>query len=165
MSKKRQPMDPAVIHSVGSHILSAQLAGHRDPASIDQGHLDHLADMSVRAAVALTDAVPRAQKRMDDEDKAAVEAEEMEKAEAEDRRRGDEAAAKEGKIGPTQARAEAAAAVDMAAGAARPTAPNARVDSAVADASGVAQTQGAQANATTADAAEAAKTPVATAKP
>lgn len=62
---------------VGAHILAAQLAGQRDPSTIDAGHLDALSDMSVRAALALDAAIPRAEERL------VAEAEAAEAAEAE----------------------------------------------------------------------------------
>lgn len=69
---------------VGGHVLAMQLAGMRDPSARDDAHLDRLADLSVRAALALEAAIPRAEERLAAEAKAAEEAkiaaEEAEKA-------------------------------------------------------------------------------------
>lgn len=70
MSTKTSVNRDLVLH-VGGQILAAQLAGQRDPAAIDAGHLDTLADMSVRAALALDAAIPRAEERLAAEAKAA----------------------------------------------------------------------------------------------
>lgn len=66
------------VRMLGGHILGLQLAAMRDPGDVPDHHLDHLADASVRAALAIEAAIPRAEERLAAEanaadDKAAAE--------------------------------------------------------------------------------------------
>ena len=75
MSKTKRPhIDHQVCIGVGAQVLAARLAQLPDPTTVDDAHLDTLADLSVRAALALTAAVPRAEERLAAE-AAAAEAE------------------------------------------------------------------------------------------
>ena len=65
------PIDRNAVLHVGGQILSASLAQVRDPSAVDDGHLDTLADLSVRAALALDAGIARAEERLEDEAKAA----------------------------------------------------------------------------------------------
>lgn len=82
MSTEKTPrkVDREFVMQVGGHVLAIQLAGLRDPSAEGDSHLDKLADLSVRAAMALDAAIPRAEERVKVE-AAAIEA--AEKAEAE----------------------------------------------------------------------------------
>lgn len=60
---------------VGGHVLATQLAALRDPGAESDARLDQLADLSVRAAIALDAAIPRAEARLVAEAKAEEEAE------------------------------------------------------------------------------------------
>lgn len=62
-----------VVLTVGAHVMAMQLTT-LDPARIDDHHFDLLADMSVRAALALDAAIPRAEERLAAEAKAADDA-------------------------------------------------------------------------------------------
>ena len=59
------------VGQVGGHILATQLAAMRDPGEVQDYHLDRLADVSVRAAIAIEAAIPRAEERIAAEAKAA----------------------------------------------------------------------------------------------
>lgn len=72
MSKHREVNREFVRH-VGGHVLAVQLAGQRDPATVQGDHLDKLADLSVNAALALDAAIPRAEERLAAEAKAEEE--------------------------------------------------------------------------------------------
>lgn len=74
MASKAHSIDRGSVLHIGGLIMSGQLAGLRDPASRDDAHMDRLADLSVRAALALEAAIPRAEERL------AKEAEEAEVA-------------------------------------------------------------------------------------
>lgn len=71
---KSQSIDRSLVLVTGGQIMSGQLAGHRDPASVAGDHLDRLADLSVRAALALDAAIPRAEERLAAEAQAAEDA-------------------------------------------------------------------------------------------
>jgi len=76
MSTNKPPaVNRDVVLYVGGQVLAAQLAGLRDPSAQNDAHLDRLADLAVRAAIALDAAVPRAEERIAAESKAAEEAE------------------------------------------------------------------------------------------
>lgn len=64
MSTKARAVDRDFVMQVGGQVLAMQLAGLRDPSAEGDSHLDRLADLSVRAAVALDAAIPRAEERM-----------------------------------------------------------------------------------------------------
>lgn len=88
-----QTIDRALVASIGGQVLAAQLAVMRDPSAVDPAHLDGMADLAVRAAMALDAAVPRAEKRLADEQKAAEDAEAAEKQAEADAKAAQEAAA------------------------------------------------------------------------
>lgn len=83
----------AVLHVAGQ-VLAAHLAAVGDPATVDDSGLTTLADLSVRAALALEAAIPRAEQRLADE-AAAKAAAEQAAADAE-RAPADKAAAEKG---------------------------------------------------------------------
>jgi hypothetical protein len=120
----------AVLH-VGGQILSASLAALRDPSAVDDSHLDGLADLSVRAALALDAGVSRAEQRLEDEAKAA----------AEEKKLADRAAA-DAKASDVKAAADAKAAADKTAAANK-----AAADKATADAKAAADKTAADAKA------------------
>lgn len=68
-------IDREAVLLVGGQILAAHLAVERESTTIHPARLDALADLSVRAAVALDAAIPRAEERLAAEVKAAEEAE------------------------------------------------------------------------------------------
>lgn len=80
MSTEKTPrkVDREFVMKVGGHVLATQLGGLRDPSAEGDSHLDKLADLSVRAAMALDAAIPRAEERVAAEAKAAEEAEKAE---------------------------------------------------------------------------------------
>jgi len=90
-----QRIDRDFVMGVGAQVLAAQLAGMRDPSATDPGHLDAMADMAVRAAMALDAAVPRAEQRLVDEEKAAEDAARAEKDAEDAGRRAAEVAAQD----------------------------------------------------------------------
>lgn len=71
---KARTVNREFVLQVGGHVLATQLAALRDPSAESDARLDQLADLSVRAAVALDGAIPRAEERMAAEAKAADEA-------------------------------------------------------------------------------------------
>lgn len=75
-------IDRDFVKQVGGHVLAVQLAGLRDPSAEGDSHLDRLADLSVRAAIALNAAIPRAEERLAAEAKAAEEKAKADKAAA-----------------------------------------------------------------------------------
>lgn len=75
MTTMQKTIDRDFVARVGGHVLSAQLAAMRDPGAAGGDTLDRLADMSVRAALALDAAIPRAEERLAAEAKAAQDAE------------------------------------------------------------------------------------------
>ncbi len=77
-----------LVTAIGAGIMGPFIAGSRDLGAIDDAHLDALADVAVRAAMAISAAIPRAQDRLNAEAEAAAKAEADEKA-AEDRVRSD----------------------------------------------------------------------------
>lgn len=64
----------AVLHVAGQ-VLAAHLAAVGDPATVDDSGLATLADLSVRAALALDAAIMRAEQRLADEAEAKAAAE------------------------------------------------------------------------------------------
>lgn len=64
----------AVLHVAGQ-VLAAHLAAVGDPATVDDSGLATLADLSVRAALALESAIVRAEQRLADEAEAKAAAE------------------------------------------------------------------------------------------
>ncbi len=81
-----------LVAAVGASVMGTFLAASRDLSAIDDAHLDLMADASVRAAMALSAAVPRAEDRLKAEAEAAAKAAADEKA-AEDKAKADAAAA------------------------------------------------------------------------
>lgn len=95
MASKQPEVNRDFVRHVGGQVLAAQLAGHRDPASVQGDHLDKIADLSVRAALALDAAIPRAEERLAAEAKTADEAVAAEKAAAAAKEVADKQAAKD----------------------------------------------------------------------
>lgn len=71
----QKSIDRAFVGHVAGEIMAAQLAKMTNPVTADDVHLNTLADMAVRAAIAVDAAIPRAEKRLTDEEKAAAQAE------------------------------------------------------------------------------------------
>lgn len=69
-----------LVRHVGGHVMAMQLAGARDPVGMSDEHLDRLADLAVRAAMALDAAVPRVEERLSAEEEKAEKAEKAEEA-------------------------------------------------------------------------------------
>lgn len=94
-TNKPRTVNADAVRHIGGLVLAAQLAGHPDPSAIDDSHLDRLADLSVRAAMALDAAIPRAEARIAAEDKAADDKEKADKAAADKVVADEKAAAKD----------------------------------------------------------------------
>lgn len=65
-------MDSGTAMAIGAAIMGSQLGAMRDVSSVDDLHLTMLADLSIRAAFALHDAVPRARERIAAEERWLV---------------------------------------------------------------------------------------------
>lgn len=79
---KSSNIDTNLVAAVGAIVLAAQLSrGSIDSLAVTDDHMDQLADLSVRAALALQAAIPRAEAAIEVKAKAAEE-----EAEAEQRR-------------------------------------------------------------------------------
>lgn len=77
MSKPRSAsIDRGAVLHIAGQVLAAHLATVSDPATIDDSGMATLADVSVRAALAIDDAIERAEERL------AAEAAAAEKADA-----------------------------------------------------------------------------------
>ncbi len=90
--------------SMAGAILAAQLGAMRDGAAIDDGYLEALADLAIRATIALHDAIPRARERI-----AAAERAEADAQAAENKWLADVKLLEEAEIAKAKAAAEAAA--------------------------------------------------------
>lgn len=64
-------IDRNFVGYVAGHIMGAQLASRTDPFTAGDDHLDRLADLSVRGALAVETAIERAEQRAADEEAAA----------------------------------------------------------------------------------------------
>lgn len=107
-------LDPQVVYQIGSQILGAHLGSMENPTATSDGHLDRLAELGVRAAIAMVAAVPRVQARMKAEAEAveaAVRAAEAAEAaaEAERVRQAEEATTAMAEANRVQAEVDAAA--------------------------------------------------------
>lgn len=127
-TKSPRAVDREFVLQVGGHVLATQLAGLRDPSAQGDVGLDRLADLSVRAAIALDAAIPRAEERLAAEAKAAEEA----KAEAEKAAAAVVAAEKASVAAAEKVAAESAAAEKAAA---KESAAEAKADAKAAPAS------------------------------
>jgi hypothetical protein len=67
-------IDRDFVMTVASHVMAARIVSVRDLTAVDDAHFDQLADVSVRAALALDAAIPRAEERLAAEAKAADDA-------------------------------------------------------------------------------------------